>query len=85
MFDLEEYRVTKYNPDNRNSLGDYLIDEWTSFSDIGKKYEGKIFTMSDYIKTENNYIKAINNFMKCTSTVELKIVDLEVNSADLDD
>lgn len=71
--------MTKYDPQNRNSLGSYVVDEWTAVSDVGREYAGKIFTLSDYIKTETNYINAIKSFMKATSTSKLKLVDLELH------
>ncbi len=35
------WRVTKYNPTFRDENGTYIKDEWTSFSDIGKKVSRK--------------------------------------------
>lgn len=84
VIDLKEYRVTKYDPQNRNSLGHYVVDEWTAVSDIGREYGGKSFTLSDYIRTETNYMNAIKNFMKATSTSKLKLVDLELHDPGFD-
>jgi len=39
-----KYRITKYNPMNRDANGAYLLNEWTSFSDIGKTFDGKTLT-----------------------------------------
>ena len=51
--------ITKYNSVNRNEHGEYIKNEWTSYSDIGKKFDGVIFTKEEYIKIENLYINAI--------------------------
>ncbi|HEV2916429.1 MAG TPA: hypothetical protein VGW78_01645 [Candidatus Babeliales bacterium] len=59
------YRITKYNPEYRDSRGAYLRDEWTSYSDIGKKFQGIIFDYDTYLKTESTYINAIITFMEC--------------------
>jgi hypothetical protein len=64
------YRITKYNPINRNSKGYYTLDEWTSFSDIeDSKYN---LTLESYLKAENAYlesIKIIAEFNKATNFV----------------
>ncbi len=74
---MYNWRVTKYDPKNRNAQDNYLKNEWTSFSDIGKIFEDKQFTFEDYLKTENSYIKAITSFMECMNIHELKVVTLE--------
>lgn len=38
------WRITKYNPLNRDENGLYVKDEWTSFSDIGDFYNDLEFT-----------------------------------------
>ena len=40
---LNQYRVTKYDPANRVN-GEYTKDEWTSMYDVGRSYNGKVFT-----------------------------------------
>ena len=32
------YRITKYNPEFRDEEGRYILDEWTSVTDIGKEF-----------------------------------------------
>jgi len=56
-------RVSKFNPVYRNELDNYTLDEWTSISDVGKKYKGKVFSLKDYFHTENDYIITIKNFL----------------------
>lgn len=53
------YRITKYDPALRDARGAYLPDEWTSCTDIGRKYTGKKLTAQEYLATENAYIDAI--------------------------
>lgn len=52
---MTEYRITKYNPTNRID-GVYIIDEWSSFSDIGKVFGSIILSEDVYLKTEQAYI-----------------------------
>jgi len=53
---MNQYRITKYNPAHRNGRGEYTINEWTDFSDIGKKFDGVELTTDMYLEVENAYI-----------------------------
>ena len=68
---MYQYRITKYNPKYRQLDGKYLNNEWTSYSDIGKKYNGKLFTMQNYIEVENSYVTAIILFAVLASSLLL--------------
>ena len=81
---MREYRVTKYDPKNRNHLGYYILDEWTSIHDIGRTFDGKVLTEEDYLNVENKYIDAVTYFMECCSVKELTISWLEQRDADYD-
>ncbi len=74
---MYHWRITKYNPQLRTSQGNFLANEWTSYSDIGKFYNNKQFTQKDYLDTENAYVNAVINFMDCLKISSLKIVALE--------
>ena len=54
----------------------YLKDEWTDYSDIGKKFEGAILTLDEYLKTEDAYIQAVFLLMKCLNIEKLKLTKL---------
>jgi hypothetical protein len=71
------YRVTKYNPDFRNSTGVYEKDEWIAFSDIGDRFDGVEFTVNNYIETEELYLAAIHRFMSNLDLNSLNISRLE--------
>lgn len=71
------WRITKYNPVYRNNNGNYLKDEWTDYSDIGKSFEGIRLTETEYAKIENAYINAVLLLMNCSNIDALKIIDLE--------
>lgn len=77
------YRITKYNPDFRDEKGFYKKDEWTSISDIGKKFNKIILTKEEYKKTENNYIDAIYEILREKDIKKLKVYDLEINKKNL--
>ena len=73
------WRITKYNPQNRDAHGIYLLDEWTAYSEIGKIIQGKKFTYEEYIKIENAYVFAIMVLMQCNDIEALTITSLEKN------
>jgi hypothetical protein len=55
----DKLSITKYNPIDRNSEGIYLKEEWTSISDIGKFFDGNLFTKEEYLRTERKYIQSV--------------------------
>ncbi len=57
------YSITKYNPIYRDNKHAYVKDEWTSITDIGKIYDGKPFTIQEYLDVEAKYIEAIKIIM----------------------
>lgn len=72
---MEEYRVTKYDPQNRDSSGRYLDqEEWTCFSEVGTK-----LTLNEYEEVENKYIEAASDFLE-EEIVNLKFKDIENHS-----
>ncbi len=71
------WRITKYNPENRNSRGVYLLDEWTAYSDIGKIIAGKSLSYAEYLAVENAYVNVISLFMACNQLRELSVSTLE--------
>ena len=50
------YCVCKYDPAFRDEKGAYKKDEWTDFSDIGRAFDGKVFTEEEYYETEDRYV-----------------------------
>lgn len=58
------YRITKYDPSKRNSSGAYLVDEWTSYSDIGKLFSGEKLVREEYIRIESSYVACLIDLLK---------------------
>lgn len=71
------FRITKYNPQNRDKNGHYKKNEWTSFSDIGKEFEGVKLELDSYLFCENAYINAITRIMTGNNLNSIKIEGLE--------
>ncbi|WKA60313.1 hypothetical protein QWY16_09480 [Planococcus shenhongbingii] len=82
---IKSIRVTKYDPKNRDANGHYiLVDEWTSISDVGRSYEGQVFTMEQYRTIEEKYIQAVEVLIRKTGTTHLKLLSLENHSNETD-
>ena len=73
---VNQYRVTKYDPKNRVN-GVYTKDEWISMYDVGRSYNGKVFTFKEYLKVEKSYLDVIEQVMK-----ELDIKTVEVRQGE---
>ena len=80
---MDSIRVTKYNPQYRDTNDVYTREEWTSFSDINKVFQGKLFSLNEYLLVEEKYIKAVKTILKEKNIKNLKIRDLEIYSDDL--
>lgn len=76
---MKKYRISKYKPSMRDEQGRYVINEWTSYSDIGKLYNSKIFNSNEYEYIENKYIQALMMILKDKNIDKLVIRELEKN------
>lgn len=72
-----QLRLTKYNPACRDLNGAYLLDDWTSFSDIGKSFAGKTLTEPEYLNVESKYLSALQDFLHEAGVDRLKLTALE--------
>jgi hypothetical protein len=82
---MYQWRVTKYDPRLRDSSGTLRGGDWTSWSDIGKQYNGREFTLKNYQKIENAYIEAARNFFIESSVLYVTVRGLEIgNKENLD-
>ena len=70
---LNSWRITKYDPLNRDADGIYLdLEEWTCFSEVGTKV-----SIEEYEKQEEKYIHAITTFMAEMGLNRVYIIALE--------
>ncbi|MDR0608584.1 MAG: hypothetical protein LBG58_00555 [Planctomycetaceae bacterium] len=68
-----QLRITKYDPKYRDANGFFTKKEWIAISDIGKVYDGKIFTTLDYFQVEDVYCE----------TVRLLLLHLKIKSMNI--
>jgi len=79
VIDMVGFRVTKYDPGLRRPDGTYSMDEWTSVSDVGRAYNGKIVSRSEYLRGETNYVQAVRCFIGDSGLQKLRVTDLQLN------
>ena len=72
-----EYRVTKYDPANRDTGGAYTFPEWTSFSDIGCMFNGSRLSEAEHLQAENAYIVSALEFLRESGVSSLSVRELE--------
>lgn len=69
---MREFRLSKYNPESRNEHGEYLVNEWTEYSDVGK-----LVSVEDYVTTESAYIHSLKSLLKENKIESLQVGELE--------
>src|SRR3954451_24088890 len=74
---MQHYRLSKYDPSNRDISGAYLVDEWTSRSDIGQSFGGVTLTEEQYVAVEEAHLKSATAFLEEAGVGALTIVGLE--------
>ncbi len=70
-------RVSKYNPIYRDENGAYTKNEWISYYDIVRCFEGEILTEEQYLEVENGYLNVIKNLYEIYPSLILNIEGLE--------
>jgi hypothetical protein len=74
---VNQYRVTKYNPAFRDSSGAYRRDQWISFGDIGRSFDGVKLTPEAYDRVEDAYVAAAVAFLRESAVPHLAVRALE--------
>jgi hypothetical protein len=71
-------RISKYNPECRDSAGRYHKEEWISYYDIGKEFAGGILTLDEYLRVEKQYLDTIVDLVRATGETRLNVKELEL-------
>lgn len=71
-----EYKITKFNPQNYMG-GKYIVNEWTSFSDVGKLFDDGVLTYNSYIHFEQCYINCCIELLQKAGISKLLVVTPE--------
>ncbi len=81
---IRQFRVTKYDPANRNATGAYIPNTWTSISDIGRSFDGIVLTQSEYQRVEDLYVEIAVSFLSESGAASLQIIGLESSDRHLE-
>jgi hypothetical protein len=73
------YRVTKYDPCERDRGGAYRKEEWTSVSDVGRTFGGSTLSEQDYLWTEDAYVQAVKSLLAESMVRSMRVTDLEAH------
>ena len=71
------YRLTKYDPANRDADGRYLRDEWTFFAQVGEAVDGRELTLAEYERVEGDMIDGVLALLDDSGIDSLQVADLE--------
>ena len=74
---MYQYRITKYDPNLRDSAGAFTQEQWTSYSDIGSSFENGTLTEQEYLRVESAYITSAINLLRESGINELTVSGLE--------
>jgi|SRR5688572_20687759 len=72
--------ITKYDPAYRDYYDVYTKNEWISFYDIGKTFDGVLFTEEEYLETERKYIQATKLFFEFHQCEYFELANLETQT-----
>lgn len=64
------HEIVKYSPENYDENGVYTKDEWISRSDIDTVYEGKPFTLEEYLNIEQRYVNVILSIINSSLIIQ---------------
>ncbi len=77
-----DYSISKYCPE-LYTKGDYIKNEWTSVSDIGKSFDDGVLTSAEYLRIEQCYIDTAIELARKSGCSYLIIDYLEGESHDI--
>ena len=55
--------IVKYSPDMYNHEGVCVVDDWTSCSQIGDEFGGKILTFEEYMRVEDSFVSVFKEVL----------------------
>ena len=74
---MQWHEITKYSPEGYHDRV-YTLDEWTSFYDIGKSFNGSVLTFQEYHEFEKRHIDVVSQLLSETNCRFLIIEYIEI-------
>ncbi len=72
-----QYRITKFDPANRDPAGHYLAEDWHLYSQIGEAFGGVVLTAEEYLRVESAYIATAQRFHLESGLPAIRAVSVE--------
>jgi hypothetical protein len=66
-----QYRLTKYDPAQRDDRGAFQGDDWTGISDIGETFSGARLDLATYLDVEARHLSLLAAFIEESEVSEL--------------
>jgi len=76
-----QYRITKYDPKNRDENGRYIQTEWTSFKDVGNTFGTFVLSEQEYHRVEDAYVSSALAFLNESGIRKLSLVEVQKPNA----
>jgi small subunit ribosomal protein S1 len=70
-----QFRVTKYDPGLRDRTGAFTGHDWTSVTEVGESFNGRVLTQQRYDQVENAYLQAVELFAHASGVDQLVVRD----------
>lgn len=77
MVDVNEWRVTKYDPHLRDRGGAFRVRTWTSATQIGEVFHDGPLTLERYLEIEDRYVLSAGAFFLEAGIDHVAVRDLE--------
>jgi hypothetical protein len=72
-----QYRITKYDPANRDPAGHYFAEDWHLYAQIGEAFGGVVLTEEEYLRVEAAYIATAQRFHLESGLPAIRAVSVE--------
>jgi hypothetical protein len=76
---MHEWRISKYDPARRDRSGAHTGEDWTSWADVGRSFEGVVLTLGEYLRTEDRYVAAALALFRASGVPSVRVEDLEAD------
>ncbi|GAA1283124.1 hypothetical protein [Saccharothrix xinjiangensis] len=74
------YHISKYDPARAEHGSDYLAEQWTSVSDVGKVFGGRVVSEEEYLRVEDAYLSCARHLAERAGVESLLVRSLEVRA-----
>ena len=70
------YRISKYDPHLRDGDGRHMGREWSTFAEVGRRVEGRLVSLDEYLREEALYLGALRALLSEAGVRRLQLRQL---------